>query len=869
MNAAVDLRLALAAFERGLITGEQLARVAHDTGATPREGSVAQRLRALGLDATTIGSLHSAVHGTLGYEQRTVVGASDDGTQVEPEPHRDAPSTDDPTASFAALLTVGLDPARFAQRYAQGAEIGRGGVGRVVAADDALMGRTVALKALHAGAVPLQAQRRFVREARITAQLEHPNVVPVYDMGTLPEGAPCFTMKWVRGRSLAALLAGGQAEGGEVGLYRLLQVLTQICMAVDYAHSKGVVHRDLKPANVMVGDFGEVLVMDWGIAKRLGHPDDLALGDAVDPAGHTADLLTMDGSVVGTPGYMAPEQALGRNDRIDARTDVFALGAILYEMLTGSRPFAGGSAFVVLIATTKGELEPPSARAGDRAVPPDLEEICLRALAHAPEDRYPSARALRDDLERYLTGERERERRGAEADRLVAEGEQVQRALAALQAEQGALATQLADAPALTGHEPIDQKRQRWAAIDRDRELRAEIEQARARAESRFLGAVERQPEHASARRHLADLHWAQYREARETNDHRAALEHLEQVERFDDATYRSRLAPTVPLSIETDPPGAEVVLYRYVERDRVLVTEPLRALGATPLLGAEVPTGRHLVELRLPDRRPVRLPVMAWHGDELTFSLRVPSEAELGADYVFVPAGTYMRGGDPAAVLAHPAHLTWVDAFAIARFPVTCGAYFAFLDDLPPDEALRRVPREGGRPLFAPDAEGRWTLPARDPDGDLWEADWPVCLVSYEDACAYAAWRSAIDGATYRLPRDDEWEKAARGPDGRPLPWGDHFDVTFCCVRGSVPGNPYPQPVGRFPTDTSPYGVRDMAGGIRDWVDAWFEPGHKTVRGGAYSLYPFFARAAGRWGHSQRATVPNIGFRLVKDLAG
>ncbi|MCA9558085.1 MAG: hypothetical protein KC583_05900, partial [Myxococcales bacterium] len=141
MNAATDLRLALAAFERGLITGEQLALVAHDTGATPRERSVAQRLRALGLDATTIGALQTAVHGTLGYEQRTLASSTDDGTQVDREADAPAATADDPTASFTALLTVGLDPARFAQRYHLGDEIGRGGVGRVVAADDALMGR--------------------------------------------------------------------------------------------------------------------------------------------------------------------------------------------------------------------------------------------------------------------------------------------------------------------------------------------------------------------------------------------------------------------------------------------------------------------------------------------------------------------------------------------------------------------------------------------------------------------------------------------------------------------------------------------------------------------------------------------------------
>ncbi|MCA9541045.1 MAG: SUMF1/EgtB/PvdO family nonheme iron enzyme, partial [Myxococcales bacterium] len=279
------------------------------------------------------------------------------------------------------------------------------------------------------------------------------------------------------------------------------------------------------------------------------------------------------------------------------------------------------------------------------------------------------------------------------------------------------------------------------------------------------------------------------------------------------------------------------------------------------------LPTGRLLITVRAPGRRTVRLPLMAWQGDELAFNFSVPTDAELGADFVFVPPGEYTRGGDPDAVLAGPARLVHVDAFAIGRHPITVGEYFAWLDTLELAEALRRAPRENGRVMLGPDAEGRWQVPARDIDGDWWAPDWPVCGVSYDDALAYAAWRSARDGARYRLPTEDEWEKAARGPDGRFYPWGDHFDVTWCSVRGSVPGNPMPKPVGHFATDVSPYGVHDMGGGVREWVDGWFEPDQRIIRGGSFSLYGVFSRAAGRWGAGPSKTQASIGFRLVKQL--
>ncbi len=859
MIPADELTLALAAHREGLVDEAALADLAFSLGASSGETTIERLLLRRGVAAETIARLRESLDTrTLGYDEHPALS----GTNPPPGQQEDG--------EWRALLSMGQDGVRFTQRYSVGDELGRGGVGRVLIAEDRLMGRAVAVKTLHEGHAHEVHVRRFFAEAQTTAQLEHPNVVPVYDMGSLPEGAPFFSMKWVRGRELSQLVADYDGVDRQAR-YRLLQIFQQVCMAVDYAHAKGVVHRDLKPENIMVGDFGEVLVMDWGVAKThvaLSVDGDFTENSVdVSIADGEARPMTIEGSVVGTPGYMPPEQAMGDIDAIDARSDVWALGAILYEMLTGQRTYTGNSAFSVLIATASEDLVPPRERAPEREIPGDLEEICLRALRKEQAERYPTARALHDDVERYLAGTRERERRQAQADDLVRDGEESLWFRRMVAEELDELRGRLAALPPLSGQEPIEEKRARWEVETRHEEVVAAQQSAFASAESKFLRATELMPRHRDAVRHLSDMHWHRYLEARAANDHRAATEHLKVVGRYADRGT-ARLATQVPLTLVTEPPGASVVLYRYTERDRVLVPSVARPLGVTPLEGVRVPTGRQLLEVTLPGRPAVRLPVMVWQGDRLQFDLRIPTAAELGEDFVYVPGGPYMRGNDRGAVLAAEPGEVEVAPFAIGRHPVTCAQYFVFLNTLDPDEAIARAPRESGVPVVMPGDDDVYRLPVMDKDGDEWQADWPVQCVSYEDACAYANWYSAHFGARCRLPTEDEWEKAARGTDGRIFPWGDHFDPSFCAVRGSVPGDDMPKPVGLFQTDVSPYGVCDLAGGVREWTQGWFERDElRTIRGGAFNHYAFLCRAASRYGAHPRRTQWAIGFRLVKAL--
>ncbi len=258
-------------------------------------------------------------------------------------------------------------------RYEEPREIGRGAMGVVWRVRDRGLGRDVALKVLRDGRPGMAA--RMLQEARILARLEHPGIVPVHDAGTLADGCPFYAMKLVRGLRLDALPA-------ETAVPERLRVFLRACEAVAFAHAHGVVHRDLKPENVMVGPFGEVLVMDWGIARVLGSAEATA-----DDAPSAAAVETAHGTVLGTPGYMAPEQAGGDPGATDARADVHALGGILHFLLAGVPPGT------------------PSAESDGR-IPGPLRAVRDRAMAADPAARYASADALAADVEAFLAHHR-------------------------------------------------------------------------------------------------------------------------------------------------------------------------------------------------------------------------------------------------------------------------------------------------------------------------------------------------------------------------------------------------------------------------------------------------------------------------------
>jgi serine/threonine-protein kinase len=312
------------------------------------------------------------------------------------------------------------------ERYDVRTSLGEGGMGEVRLCRDRVIGREVALKAILSGhATRGELRARFVREARVQGQLEHPAIVPVYDFGVDGGGHPFFTMKRVRGVTMEQVIDGlkrDPATARQYTLHKLLGAFVQVCLAIDFAHERGVVHRDLKPANIMLGGHGEVYVLDWGVAKVRSASSALDTSPSapsirIDGTGPPRrDVITGDdgaptaaGAVLGTPGYMAPEQLGG--EEVDARSDVYALGGILFELLTLEPLHGEGSMVSMMKRAMQGADARPSVRTPQRDVAPELEAACVRACARVPGDRHASARELADAVDAYLSGDRDIELR--------------------------------------------------------------------------------------------------------------------------------------------------------------------------------------------------------------------------------------------------------------------------------------------------------------------------------------------------------------------------------------------------------------------------------------------------------------------------
>lgn len=681
-------------------------------------------------------------------------------------------------------------------------ELGRGGMGRVDEVFDAVLGRPVAQKSVLPGAGILQTTL-LVSEAQTCAQLEHPSIVPVYDFGPSAAGHPQYTMRRVLGRTLRQVLAETSPEALLSTLAQRLGVLRQVCLAVAYAHTRGVVHRDLKPDNIICGEFGEVYVLDWGIAQ-------LVEGSDVKRTKH-------DDVQAGSPGYMAPEQVLG--EKIVTTTDVFALGAMLYEIVTGEQAFDDRDVVSIIRRCKTGLEYPPSSR-GPR-VPRGFDALVTRCLALDPAER-PSARAVADAIDAFLDGERARAERELEADAFAAEGERARAAFDAHRAEAQRLRDESETAlRKIPSWAPAEKKQDTWELAERADLVAKEAARALAHAQAAFVRALGRIPDHARARRGLASLHYRLFESAEADGDANAMAQHLELARGYDDGDLALELANEGVLIVEPSV-GAIVSVARYRRNGRRLVLGEATAIGSgtRTLLDA----GSYVVVARPHgnEHQEARYPIQIQRAQVHRLRLRLPATAEIPRGMAFVAGGPFRAAADRNAARFVERSLP---DFAIGRFPITFREYAAFLDAIVGDPGRRAVTGEDA--LLARDtATGRWALTSVAIEGDARarvpvedELDVPAARVSWYDACAYAKWRSQLDGVAYRLPTDLEWEKSFRGADGRRFAMGDHLDPSFAKLRESRPESSQPEPIGAFPLDESPYGLRDMTGGVGDWT--------------------------------------------------
>lgn len=778
-------------------------------------------------------------------------------------------------------------------------QLAMGGMGEVRRVRDPRLGRVVAMKVIR----PEMAANpgllaRFVEEAQATAQLEHPGIVPVHAIGSFPDGRAWFTMREIHGVTLAAGIA--QLHGSTPSQWtfrRLVDALLRICDAVAYAHARGVLHRDLKPANVMLGEFGEVLVLDWGLAKVRG-------GEVTTERTEQSPHATRVGHVAGTPAYMPPEQARGDLANLGPAADVYALGAILYEILSGRPPYTGRDSLDVLRAVVFGPPapvgEPADWRSADvHALPAELVAACNRAMARRPEARFPNAGALADEIRSWLDGAKKRE----QALELVAEAEGILGISAHHRAKADALGAEartLLENVAPYANEV--EKHPGWAREDEAASVREEAELREVDATQRLHSALSVDPTCTEAHGLLADVYRRRHAESEAARDPIAAR-YEARLRAHDTGAHSRYLSGVGALTFETQVP-ANVDLFRYEPRHRRLVPMFVRSLGRTPIRAVELPRGSYLLIVSEPGFADVRYPVHIgreehWDGirpgDSRPTPIRLPLVDELGWDDCYVPAGWFRSGGDAMTPGALPNRRLWCDGFVIRRFPVTNREFIGFLNDLVDSgneaDALRICPQErhgtqdaGGQLVYTRDAKGHFQI-GSDGDGDPWNPEWPVFLIDWRGASAYARWAAQKAGLPWRLPGELEWEKAARGADGRTYPWGEFLDPTWACMRDSVEGRRLPSEIHQFPADESPCGAREMAGNVQDWcLDAYrregpavhndivqvqapadSDPSPRVIRGGGWNSSPAFLRAAFRYANLPVTRDSMIGLRILR----